>query len=154
MDQDAVNPALGAVVELVHRFYACLDDNRYAELVALTTDDVRWLRQGEELRGHAAVLAALERRPTSFITRHVITNAHTLRRGPGGEHGDDIELAALMTTYRGRLDAAASLPVTIDRPFRLARLTVRCRRTNGAWKIADQEGIPTFEFAGAQDPRT
>jgi len=135
---------LGAVVEVLHRFYACLDDNRYADLVALTTDDVRWLRQGEALRGHAAVLAALEQRPTSFVTRHVITNAYAVRA-----HGDDIELAALMTAYRGRLDAAGSLPVTIDRPYRLSRLTARFRLANGAWKIADQEGIPTFEFAGA-----
>jgi len=139
-----VSADAGAAVQVLHRFYAHLDDRRYADVVALMCADVCWHRQGEALRGHAAVMRALERRPPNMMTLHVITNAFAMQAPPG-----EIALSALMTAYRGSVEDAGALPVTIRGPFRASRLSVRFRREGTHWKIAEQDGVATFEFANA-----
>lgn len=137
-----MNAAYGEVVQVLHRFYALLDDFRYADLVALTCEDVRWQRQGELLAGHAAVMRALERRSTELLTTHVITNAFVTQATEQG-----LQVFALMTAYRGpRADPPG--PSTTSKPFRLSRLDVLFRRVGGVLKIAAQDSRVTFEFEG------
>lgn len=55
-------------------FFHALDTRRYEDVAAFMAPDGIWLRQGAELEGPAAVLAALQARPASRTTCHVVTN--------------------------------------------------------------------------------
>lgn len=64
------------LLQVTHRFFYCLDEGRYGELLALMSPEAVWHRQGR-------------------ILRHVITNAFL-------DQADDerAELRAYMTAYR------------------------------------------------------
>ncbi len=59
---------------LVYQFFACLDCRDHKFAANLMAKDGVWHRQGKELRGPAAVLAALEERDPARKTCHLVTN--------------------------------------------------------------------------------
>jgi hypothetical protein len=69
-----MNDALSLCRNQVMAFFRHLDDNDYAALVKNLTPDAQWHRQGAVLAGHAAVLAALSKRPATLRIHHLITN--------------------------------------------------------------------------------
>ncbi|GAB2911859.1 nuclear transport factor 2 family protein [Paralcaligenes ginsengisoli] len=63
-----------ACAQVTLAFFYALDMRRYGEVAALMAPDGIWLRQGAELRGPEGVLAALDARPASRTTCHIISN--------------------------------------------------------------------------------
>jgi hypothetical protein len=128
--------------QLTHRFYYYLDENRYADLVAAFRDDGVWHRQGKALKGHAQILAAMQERPSSMRTRHVITNAFL-----SDTESNSATLIAYMTAYRFDDGSERKPPYPIDGPFRLNLVKIRFVSDRGQWRIAEQWGTPEFDFA-------
>jgi hypothetical protein len=128
--------------QLTHRFYYYLDENRYADLVAAFRDDGVWHRQGKALKGHAQILAAMQERPSSMRTRHVITNAFLSET-----ESNSATLIAYMTAYRFDDGSERKPPYPIDGPFRLNLVKIRFVSDRGQWRIAEQWGTPEFDFA-------
>jgi hypothetical protein len=134
---------LDELVHLTHRFYYCLDESRYPELVAAFRNDGVWHRQGKTLTGHAQILAAMRERPSTLRTRHVITN-HFLSESDA----NSATLIAYMTAFRFDDGTTRQGPYPIDGPFRFNLVKIRFAREGGAWRIAEQWSEPEFEFVG------
>ena len=128
------------LLQVTHRFFYCLDEGRYGELLALMSPEAVWHRQGRILRGHPQIRAALEERSSTQRIRHVITNAFL-------DKADDerAELRAYMTAYRFDDGKPSSGPVVIDGPFRLSLVRTRFARCGGEWRIVEQSLAPEFE---------
>lgn len=136
------NPSAGPeLVELLHRFFHYLDTSRYAELVAMFDEQGVWLRQGEKLRGHAAILEAMNARPTTQRIRHIITNAFVAK----GENGE-ATLQSYMTAYRYDDGTVREGVVKIPGPFRVSVVSTTFRRGGADWRIVEQDIVPEFEF--------
>jgi hypothetical protein len=130
------------LLQLTHRFYYYLDESRYEDLVATFREDGVWHRQGKALKGHAQVRAAMEERPSTQRTRHVISNAFLSESDE-----NSATLIAYMTAYRFDDSTMRKPPYPIDGPFRFNLVKIRFVRERGAWRIAEQWGTPEFEFA-------
>ena len=65
---------LNAIGAVVYRFFLGLDQRDNQGVAALMAEDGVWHRQGVELAGPAAVLAALEKRDPKRRTAHTVTN--------------------------------------------------------------------------------
>lgn len=126
------------LTQLLHAFFARLDERRYDELLALFLPEGRWLRQGRWLQGRAEIRAGLEARPATMRVRHVISNVLVL---PG--EGDDLRVQAYMTAYRQQAgEAAASL-------FRMNMVTNIVRPQGGGWRFVEQQLVPDLSFEAA-----
>lgn len=132
---------LEPLLQLTHRFYYDLDEFRYAELVAAFREDGVWHRQGKALKGHAQILAALQERPRTMRTRHVISNAFLSE-----SDADTATLIAYMTAYRFDDGTERKPPYPIRGPFRFNLVKIRFVRSHGRWRMAEQWGTPEFEF--------
>ena len=63
-----------ACADVACRFFRYLDRRHYDELAGLFAPDGIWVRQGAQLRGRDAIVAALAQRPAGLVTRHLISN--------------------------------------------------------------------------------
>lgn len=129
------------LLQLTHRFYYDLDESRYPDLVAAFHGDGIWHRQGKVLKGHSQIMAAMQERPRTQHTRHVITNAFLSESGAASA-----TLIAYMTAYRFDDGTERKPPYPIEAPFRFNLVKIRFVREGGAWRIAEQWGTPEFEF--------
>jgi hypothetical protein len=129
------------LLQLTHRFYYYLDENRYADLVATFREDGVWHRQGKALKGHAQILDAMKERPRTMRTRHVITNAFLSE-----SDSNNATLIAYMTAYRFDDGSERKPPYPIDGPFRINLVKIRFVRERGEWRMAEQWGTPEFDF--------
>jgi hypothetical protein len=132
---------LEELAQLTYRFYYLLDECRYAELVAAFGDDGVWHRQGKRLEGHAQIMAALQGRPRTQRTRHVITNPFVSE-----SDADGATVIAYMTAFRFDDGTMHDPPFQIEGPFRFNLVKIRFAHEGGAWRIAEQWGTPEFEF--------
>lgn len=140
---DAAAALLPALTQQLHRFFLALDDRRYDGVLALFTDDCRWLRQGVWLQGKAAVLDGLEARPLDMDTCHLISNACVTSLD-----GDAAVLQAWMTAYRTPRRGAGAVPQAAG-PLRLNFTTTHFRRDAGHdWRIAEQRLVAAVDFTG------
>lgn len=140
----ATESAFESLVQITHRFFWCLDEFRYDELVGLMREDAAWHRQGRVLVGRTAILAALDERPRSQRIRHVITNPFVLERT---EH--TAKLMAYMIGYRADEGVPRPAPQTIDGPLRFLVVETDFVHADGRWWIQVQRGTPEFEFRNA-----
>jgi hypothetical protein len=131
-------------LQRTNRFFWCLDEFRYEELVSLMEPEATWHRQGKVLRGHAQVLAALSERPATMRIRHVITNLFV-----ADATDDTADIVAYMTAYRHDDGTDRPMPRTIPGPFRVLLVKGKFRRTGGQWLIAELAATNEFEFASA-----
>ena len=60
----------------LYRFARALDAGDFEAVAATMAEDGVWFRQGERLEGRAAVVAALNKRGPSVLTRHLIITLH------------------------------------------------------------------------------
>lgn len=133
----AAAAVLPALTQQLHRFFHQMDERRYEAMLALFTDDARWLRQGRWLVGKAAIEEALQARPAGQDTRHVMSNAHV-----AALDDDHAVLEAYMTAYRYDVAADGALPGCAG-PLRLNLTTTVFRRDAGQdWRIAEQRLVP------------
>ena len=129
------------LLQLTHRFYYDLDESRYTQLVAAFRDDGVWHRQGKALKGHAQIRAAMDERPRTMRTRHVISNAFLSE-----SDADSATLIAYMTAYRFEDGSERKPPYPIQGAFRLNLVKIRFQRERGEWRMAEQWGTPEFDF--------
>lgn len=118
-------------LECVLRFFYALDVRDHEGAAAMMAPDGIWHRQGVALKGRAAVLDALAKRPANRRTCHIITNFRVL--ASGAQHA---EVAFYLTAYEGQLAAEAG-----NEGLRL--LAIRdCRDsltlTPDGWRIAEK----------------
>jgi hypothetical protein len=137
-----MSSAFEELQQLTHRFYYYLDESRYPDLVAAFREDGIWHRQGKALKGHAQVRAAMEERPRTQRTRHIITNAFLSET-----ESDSATLIAYMTAYRFDDGSERKPPYPIEGPFRINLVKIRFVRERGEWRMAEQWGTPEFDFA-------
>lgn len=130
------------LLQLTHRFYYYLDESRYAELVACFREDGVWHRQGKALKGPAQIMAAMQERPRTQRTRHVISNVFLSEADE-----NSATLIAYMTAYRFDDGSERKPPYPIDGPFRFNLVKIRFLRERGAWRMSEQWGTPEFDFA-------
>lgn len=136
-----------ASTQLIHQLFYFLDEADYPKLVALFTPQGTWKRQGELLAGHAQILQALAKRPTSQRIRHVISNTFL-----STSEAASATLTAYMTAYRFDNGTPTTGAVTISRPFRLSVVHAKLEATAGGWRVAELDLVPEFEFAADTAP--
>jgi hypothetical protein len=136
-----VAACLPECTQAIHQLFYCLDESRYDALVSLFESDGVWHRQGEVLKGREHILRAMAKRPATQRIRHIITNCFIESRADGAAN-----LVAYMTAYRFDDGTVRTAPVAISRPFRISVVRAAMRRTEGAWKIAEMDLTPEFEF--------
>jgi hypothetical protein len=134
--------ALSASTQLIHQLFYFLDQADYPKLAALFTPQGTWTRQGELLSGHAQILNALSKRPTTQRIRHVISNTFLSATEP-----TSATLTAYMTAYRFDNGTHTTGAVTISRPFRLSVVHAKLEAADGSWRVAELDLVPEFEFA-------
>ena len=74
MDRDQERAIEWDCAQVVNKFYCSLDARRYDDLVNCFTPDGVWKRQGNELQGRDAIMAAMHaelshRVPASMLSR-------------------------------------------------------------------------------------
>ncbi len=130
-----------SLVQITHRFFWCLDEFRYQDILSMMLPDAVWHRQGRALQGHAQILAALNERSNTQRIRHVITNPFVAE-----ESGDSARLIAYMIGYKCDEGVKQAAPQTIDNALRFLLVETHFKRGEGRWLIAQQRGTPEFEF--------
>jgi hypothetical protein len=107
--------------------YSLMDKGLYEECAALFAEDGIWVR-GEDVKGPAAIVGALNRRPADQITRHLITNVLVRVASDTEATG-----TAIFFPFRGALrpDGTAPSPATVS----AGDLTFKFRRGADGWKI-------------------
>jgi hypothetical protein len=117
-----------ACERLATAVYSLMDQGHYAECAALFAGDGVWVR-GEEVKGPAAIVEALNRRPADQITRHLITNV--LVRVTSDT---EATATAIFFPFRGarRADGTAPSPAAVS----AGDLTFKFKRSETGWKIA------------------
>lgn len=116
--------------QTVCRFFNCLDEGRFEELVSLMTEDGTWIRMGVELKGRAEILKAMTERSQTVQTRHLISNFEFDKTG-------DLEARSkcCVTVYRIEGKAKGQTPVPSLFVFR-----DRLRMVDGNWNIDHHTG--------------
>jgi hypothetical protein len=137
----ATETTFESLVQLTHRFFWCLDEFRYDELLGLMREDAVWHRQGKVLAGRAQIRAALDERPRSQRIRHVVSNPFIAEQSAGAAR-----MIAYMIGYRADDGVSRPPPQTIDGPLRFLVVETRFVQADGRWWIADQRAVPEFEF--------
>lgn len=117
------------------RFYRLLDAGDYDAVAALFAPEGSWLRQGTRLVGPDTIRAALERRPTEILIRHLLMNVEVERVG---ENIIDVFGAVLVFRAQGK---AADAPLRMPgAPSTLMSIHDRYALIAGDWKLADKSG--------------
>lgn len=117
------------------RFYRLLDAGDYDAVAALFAPEGCWLRQGTRLVGADSIRAALERRSTEILIRHLLMNVDV---EPVDENIIDVFGAVLVFRAQGKAaDAPLRMPGT---PSTLMNIHDRYVLTAGDWKLANKSG--------------
>jgi hypothetical protein len=117
--------------------YSLMDQGRYEETAALFTNDAVWVRGGKPVAGRAAILASLNQRPATDVSRHIVTNVlvelHSETEGSA---------TACFIPLRGtrREDGTVATPPITN----VGDLSFKFRREADGWKIAHLQ--PTMIF--------
>lgn len=127
-------------------FCMALDRSDYDAVLDFVTDDIEWVRPSGTVCGRAEVRQALEARPKSRITRHLVTNIGLVPNSAGMVTARS-DLIIFEKTFDGeiRLPAAASGPSMV-----LGVEDVLVREANGSlWRIARKLTTVVFSMKGS-----
>lgn len=120
--------------QAIHRFYAALDASDMDAVSAAMADDGVWHRQGQALRGPAAVQAALAQRPAGRRTAHLVQNLLVDVIDPGHAQAQFMTLV-----YRHDADAPLSGAAPLGGPLSISfhRERLVCTK-GGVWKFVEK----------------
>jgi ketosteroid isomerase-like protein len=126
-----------ACADVASRFFRCLDRRQYDELASLFASGGTWVRQGAELRGRDAIVAALAQRPATLVTRHLLSNVWVDIESPETAHVHyDVSVYA-------RTEAGP------PRHSQILSGVDRFIRVGDAWRIDRKEAQPALVFVSA-----
>ncbi len=121
-------------------FFRYLDERKYDDLVALTTPDCLWIRNGEELKGPEQIRTALDARSPTMHIHHIITNLEV-------EAADDesVAMRAYLLSYRHDDGRPLTGPAPLDKPRAIFISHGVLRPVDGRWKLSYlTNGQPSF----------
>jgi hypothetical protein len=136
--------SLSDVVEVFHKLFCFLDDQRYEELLDLFTEDGQWLRKGTWCKGREEILRSLSIRSTTHLIRHVITNSYVERWTE-----NSALLVSYMTSYKSDTGSDAGGAPVINGASNLFKTQTELLLQNNGWRIAKQSSTVEFRFAPA-----
>lgn len=145
MDQVERMYAEWACVRLTQDFCYFIDQRRYADLAALFTHDGVWVRHGIRLAGRAAIVAALESRPSNQFTRHVTTGFHFSEVTP------DSARATFYNVSHYTFESGGPPFVYSPEKALILDFEDRFERTSDGWRIAERLTNATFLAAELYD---
>lgn len=118
--------------------YSLMDQGRYDETAALFAEDAVWVRGGTPVSGRAAIRAALDQRPATHATRHLVTNVLVEPAADG-----EAVATACFVPLRGALrdDGTVEMPAITT----VGDLAYRFRRDPEGWRIARLEPRTVFK---------
>lgn len=129
-----------AAEQTVTRLYYALDRSDYPGASRCFVPDGIWERSGSALHGHEQILASLNKRPATLLTRHYVSNFLVLEQS-----GSSAKVAFNLAVYRSDKGEAPALPVAGTVPAMLAE--VECELTcseQGDWLIQRLDPLITF----------
>ncbi len=129
MERDAARKIEWDCTQLILKFYGCLDEKRYDELVELFAGDGVWVRLGKELAGKEQIRAAMDER-NDWLTVHVVTNVRIDILG-----ADRADTTQYITLYRHEGWAATAGPAPVVLPLGILRHRDQLVRQSDAWKF-------------------
>jgi hypothetical protein len=118
--------------------YSLMDHGSYAECAALFATHGVWVRGGKPFTGPASILSALEQRPQSQLSRHIVTNVVVK---PVNEN--TAEATALFVPLRGAQEEAGL--AKLEPPMMVGDLLFEFVREAGEWRIAKLTPRPVFK---------
>jgi hypothetical protein len=121
MDQHLIQAQL-ACSRLCNDFAFFVDSRAYGDLVSLFVEEGTFERKGEVLRGRGAILAAMQARPESVVTRHACTNIRVDLQADGTARG-----TCTLLLFHGAAGAAPGITV--------AEYHDAYVQTPGGWRI-------------------
>lgn len=117
-----------------------LHDN--AAVVALFADDgVLHAPGGQEIAGHAAILAALGTRSANRVTRHMLAPPFITMTG-----ADEAQGVISFTVFDGFKDTHKGTgPMPLQPPVTVGEFHQTYRRTPDGWRIASHRNVQVFK---------
>lgn len=118
--------------------YSLMDQGQYEETANLFTADAVWVRGGVPVTGRDAILAALNKRPASDLSRHLVSNVLVQDVTPSTARA-----TAVFVPLRGpvRDDGTVAMqPVSS-----LGDLEFEFRREGDGWRISRLVPRPVFK---------
>lgn len=111
-------------------FYRYLDERDYAALLETLSEEVVWERQGKQLQGKDAVLAALQQRSPTMRIHHLLCNVVVT-------HADaaHCRLSAYMLVLRHEAGVALPGPAPLRGIESVRGTHVEFARLGQAWRI-------------------
>jgi hypothetical protein len=140
---------LPEAVEVLHKLFGYLDEQRYDELLGLFTANGEWLRKGKWCKGRHEILASLNNRPTSQRICHIITNPYLELYTD-----NSALLVSYLTTYKSEEDPAVVGTPLIQGPSSLFKTRTELALDEGAWRIARQSSTLQFKFEAPTHTQT
>jgi hypothetical protein len=126
--------------QTVLRLFGAMDALRYDDVAAAFTPDGVWHRAGKALRGRAAIVAAMNERPSDRRVRHVITNVVVDVHDESTASG-----MCYVTAYAGPLSDEAAV---VNAPWLMLTATHDFVATPNGWKIRESTIVRDFVFTG------
>ena len=126
--------------QTVLRLFGAMDALDYEHVADAFVADGVWHRAGKALRGHDAIVAAMNERPTGRLVRHVITNVVIDVLDETRATG-----RCYVTAYAG---PAGSEPPAINAPWLLLTATHVFAPTDRGWKLTESTIVRDFVFNG------
>ena len=124
---------------LIASFAFLVDHRRYAELVALFSEDGSFERPGSRATGTAALRDLMNARPTTIVTRHVcaIPFFETVS-------AEQATAVTYVTVYH--VEGADGRVSEISSPAAIAEFHDVFRRTQQGWRIHQRVAAPVLIF--------
>ncbi len=139
-----------ACTSVATRFMAHFDANDGAGMAELFTADGEWTRIDGVVRGRAALLEMMARRPGSILLQHILTNFVVDVRGP-----DRAVVKSVVTVYRHDfMGERRQLPAPLDGVHAVGRYVDELVLTEMGWKIARKSSESVFVRTEAPGGRT
>ena len=115
--------------QLVHHFYACLDEHRYPELAELFVPDGAWVRLGTELVGPEGILEGIRGRE-SWLTAHLVSNLQIVVLDR-----ESARSTQYVTLYRHEHWTEEQGPAPVVLPLGILRHRDELVRHQGQWRF-------------------
>lgn len=141
MTDQSLSSHVVACNQALMRFFFCLDERRYEQVVKMFSPSGQWLRQGKLHTGAAEVMAMLRNRSETQIVRHVVSNVLV-----ESTQGSTIIAKSYVTGYVYNGKADAQLPVAIRGAHRLFVGTTEFEPRGNAIYISKHGMEPVFDF--------